>query len=276
MLERLKSLSPLRYEWYRSEAQVFFDQLSLFTSDELRFMNDSYYEVLGENCSLEQVALQQERGFIGDPTFFVNLPRWNRFDLNSRAALIVHEIIYNEFLLYGHTDSVSARRMVAFLASNYFRHHYLKNFLVDLHSAKIPDTDIGGIWVRLWDFATDEDPLRSKKLKPADENLIQSVLAEAYPNFEPSNYSLPNLFVQMRTYNPFYVVNNSHIRVLAERSQQLLPIEITFNHDQKISSLRTREPTNGPATLWLQHADQSWQQVHELSWDDAGILTLAR
>jgi hypothetical protein len=60
-------------------------------------------------CHLEQVAIQTAAMEPGKTMYFIDKAGWNKIDNNSRAALILHEIIYSYTISQGAQDSRAAR-----------------------------------------------------------------------------------------------------------------------------------------------------------------------
>lgn len=272
VLERLRQWSPVRYAFYKAEVDNFFVSFAHFTSESIRPIDDAHYNILPAHCSLEQLAMQQELATINDPTYWVNLPYWNNLSLDDRAGLLLHEIFYNEFLTYGHTDSLASRRLIGQLATDTFggRVQNLVGFLVFLHSAHVPDTDIAGLWMRIWNFERDDDPLRSPQLVLQDGR-ISRVYGNIYPNFEATGYGLDNIFETLRTYNEFYVVRGTRVKVTAPRFSDRLSVQLSFDESEQLVDLLVM-PSTGTVKMSYERAPGEWVETNHLRWNEAGQI----
>lgn len=146
--------APVRAHSYKKLADAFFAEAEISHFGGLPDIPDHGDISLPENCSLEQVAIQelypidrsQKRGcddfFKEKPRYKIEKSLWDKMDTVNRAALIMHEIIYRDFLIgnayFGREtkNSSSARYLVGIiftfkkrwdLAGNEFRDWLKKN-----------------------------------------------------------------------------------------------------------------------------------------------------
>lgn len=78
----------------------------------LKVVQDDYAPLLEKDCELVQVAL-----FYDESSLLVDRSLWNQLDVTNRTALLAHELVYASARGQGITNSVSSRKLVAFLLS---------------------------------------------------------------------------------------------------------------------------------------------------------------
>lgn len=78
---------------------------------------DSLHLAIPRGCQLKQVAIRVADPQPGAPRYVVDQILWYRMDVRSQAALILHELIYNDQIADGATDSREARALNALLQS---------------------------------------------------------------------------------------------------------------------------------------------------------------
>lgn len=162
LLDRLAPYTPLRVRFYRSIVNSFFEHEAIFLRGaELPFIEDAHPRALGTGCHLVQAASQRERVWESDPLFLVKQEVWSQMaSLSHRAGLMLHEIIYFEFRKYGHENSIPTRALLGVIGTNEFKRWRANDqqlFLSNLYSIRVPESDLGGLWLRLWDFSREAD-----------------------------------------------------------------------------------------------------------------------
>lgn len=75
----------------------------------LQDINDSHHVVVPKDCKVEQLA-----NFTKQNQILIDGEIWNKLNNTNKAALIVHEALYKWFRNYGATDSIRARKFVAY------------------------------------------------------------------------------------------------------------------------------------------------------------------
>ena len=128
VLFQMRTMVPARVQSYLQKLHQYEkeNQISLRT-EKLVDLPDSSVTVIPENCNIDQVALQlQDRDFEGKK-IYVAAKYWKRMNELSRAALLVHEIVTEDFFLSGHRNSFFSRKLVAALFSQEFVEFTKKN-----------------------------------------------------------------------------------------------------------------------------------------------------
>lgn len=124
-LDRLARVDPLRAERYRQDALVFQDgSITMFRDGMvLTHVDDAMQIGLPAGCDLVQISVFRRPILPGDKTFVVDARLWREMDVDSRATLILHEIIYREAAWeLRHTNSLRVRRLISSLVSRDFDH----------------------------------------------------------------------------------------------------------------------------------------------------------
>ena len=96
MLKRLEAFSPRRAQRYREQAASFSNEARFLTGVDLGDIGDAEPIVVPVGCKPKPVVNQREPEFPGDPRYIVQSDIWNALDENSKAALILHELVYRE------------------------------------------------------------------------------------------------------------------------------------------------------------------------------------
>lgn len=122
--------------YYVSKVQKFSNRIK-FVQTDLDDIPDSYNTYLPKNCKLKQIAINYHNGLI-----IIDERIWKKLDGNNKAALIIHEILYEDMIKSGHKDSVVARQLNAFLHGNSKRILNSENRII---SDKVNELIISGI-----------------------------------------------------------------------------------------------------------------------------------
>lgn len=97
IVSRLKNVDPDLEATLQKLIDVFWKEAMLTYADLLP-VNDTGVGFIEHGCELKQLALQHEPLFAEDSRYFIANRLWvNMFD-DHRAALIVHEVLYNHAL----------------------------------------------------------------------------------------------------------------------------------------------------------------------------------
>ena len=119
-LSRLGRISSIRAERYLEKAKQFDANALFLDNTELPDISDSNHLIFPKGCKVEQIIVQRTPHFSDDRRYLVSNDLWKQLDSTNKAALILHEIIYEEALEFGHQDSVPTRYFNAHLMSHRF------------------------------------------------------------------------------------------------------------------------------------------------------------
>ena len=84
---------------------------------ELRDISDSMHIAIPAGCAIVQAVIQKQKRFPEDKTFTFSKDIWDRLDESNRAALVMHEVIYEELISSGQTNSIVARYYNSYVCS---------------------------------------------------------------------------------------------------------------------------------------------------------------
>ncbi|UOF00562.1 hypothetical protein [Bdellovibrio reynosensis] len=128
---RLKGLDPAREALYQTWLQDFFTEVSFVKNANFAPVNDLGLVALPSNCALKQVVFQRNPSVLNSSRYLIDSELWNSIDENQQAALMVHEIIYREFIngTSFETSSERVRHFNALLHSNVLKNWNLKTYL---------------------------------------------------------------------------------------------------------------------------------------------------
>lgn len=120
IISRLSRLDPERADLYSSYYETFMSEV-ISTNDNLEDVKDSFHLTMPNDCEVKQFAIQLGDSFsIPGKRYLINQQLWDLVDTNTKAALVMHEIIYRDALQSGHRDSISTRAFNALLLSEDF------------------------------------------------------------------------------------------------------------------------------------------------------------
>lgn len=81
---------------------------------------DSFEIAKPAGCELEQFAIQRKKEENADTDFYFDKKIWSALGNKEKAGLILHEVIYEHFILIGEKNSIKARKYNAFIFSGKF------------------------------------------------------------------------------------------------------------------------------------------------------------
>jgi hypothetical protein len=144
VVKRLAPLSPVRVDVYTMWLKAFMDNAQFLSGVQLVEVPDSDHLAFPKDCKVEQLAIQKEPEFPEDKRYTVNKDIWDRLDNDSRAGLMLHEIIYREAIAAGAKDSVGARYLNSRLCSHEADTFTMSTFVDILVEAGFLETDFDG------------------------------------------------------------------------------------------------------------------------------------
>ncbi|MGE3757745.1 MAG: hypothetical protein AB7H97_08315 [Pseudobdellovibrionaceae bacterium] len=115
--QKLAKVSPLRAAKYKNMFSKFSSEAVFIPDAELTYIDDAANVVVPVGCKKEQASILNEPEFPGDPRYTISKDLWDRMDNDSKAGLILHEIIYQEGLTFEHVNSKPTRYILGLLAS---------------------------------------------------------------------------------------------------------------------------------------------------------------
>jgi hypothetical protein len=144
VLNKLARVSPTRAKKYKELYANFFENTVLIPDFDLVFIPDADNIGIPKNCSLRQAAVQRAPEFPNDKRYFISKEYWDLMDNNSKAALVLHEIIYNEAIFFRHDNSKAVRYVNSYITSSEINTISQWDFNYLLTSAKFNVVDIYG------------------------------------------------------------------------------------------------------------------------------------
>lgn len=148
-LQKFARIAPLRAKKYSELYGNFFNETVIIPDADLVFIPDADNLVLPKGCQLKQVAIQKVPDFPGDNRYFISKEYWDLIDNNSKAALVLHEILYNEGIYLGHQDSRAVRYLNSYLTSDRLDTLTQNQFSYMLFMAKFQTADYLGTMVEI-------------------------------------------------------------------------------------------------------------------------------
>lgn len=116
-LQRLKNVEPIRIRNYQAKVKNFYADAAMVAGGELTKIDDTSHLILPAGCALYQMVIQREPELPGEKRYTINKDVWDQLNNDTKAGLILHEIIYGDAIRAGQTNSRTARHFNAYLAS---------------------------------------------------------------------------------------------------------------------------------------------------------------
>jgi len=143
-LDRLARFSPLRAQTYAEQIKSFPTEARFLKGAEIPPLSDAGDVFLPRGCQIEQIVIQKEPRFPGDPRYLVNQDLWDKMDSANLAGLLLHEVIYREGIQFGHQTSIASRYFNSIISSQEFDKLTMKSFIELLFLLPFTKTDIAG------------------------------------------------------------------------------------------------------------------------------------
>jgi hypothetical protein len=120
ILTKWRAVSPLRIELYMSWLETFETEAGFLSGSTLPNIPDEGIVAIPTGCEIQQVAIQLSDSDLGTSytRYTINKDLWDLMDDNSKAALILHELIFREAITAQHRVSLRVRYLNAILLSD--------------------------------------------------------------------------------------------------------------------------------------------------------------
>jgi hypothetical protein len=115
-LEILKKVDPKLAAQYSKVLDSVENRWKTIENATFRDVPDSFEIAIPDECKIEQTAIQQE--IDGKTQIHVSKKLWDKLDPMNKAGLVLHEIIYEHFIVLGEKNSVKVRRFNSLLFSS--------------------------------------------------------------------------------------------------------------------------------------------------------------
>lgn len=186
-LDRLRRLSPERAARYRRRAGEILASAQFFRRGYLPRVGDEDPTDVPEGCRLVQIATRRKPIFAGDREFLIDGSLYDQLDRDNQAALILHEVVYEEGgKRFGHRSSRFSRAFLSTFLSRHIEGMTVRTFFDFLHTVEFKATDYGGISVPT--LATTGDGDTPGKTVFAGERVAR---ANYHVEFTDGDYSIP-------------------------------------------------------------------------------------
>lgn len=149
-LGRLADLDHERFLQYSAEFGGFFANVQWVRGVNLIDIPDyGQLPIDPTHCKLEQLAIQRKPEIPGDKRYIINGDLWDQMSNDSKAGLVLHEIIYRDAIQRGHTNSmmvryfntlVSSHRLDGMSPADYIQ--LLSTLALDVYQWKDEEADI--------------------------------------------------------------------------------------------------------------------------------------
>ena len=117
VLKNLSRVAPIRSRKYQDLYKAFDSEQVMVSDVDMTYIPDALNSVIPSGCSMRQVVIQKVPEFPGDKRYTINKNIWDLLDNNSKAALVIHEILYNEGIELGFENSKGVRFLTGIITS---------------------------------------------------------------------------------------------------------------------------------------------------------------
>ena len=148
-LARLERVSPARAKLYRERALQFFAETLFLEDGHLADIRDAGDIVIPNGCRIAQIANQSAPLYPDDKRYVIDRSLWTALDNDSRAGLILHEIIYREAIELGHENSVSTRLLNSGLCSQKIEAMTVSQYTRFLTDLGFTTNEVQGVLLKL-------------------------------------------------------------------------------------------------------------------------------
>lgn len=122
VLDRLKDLDPFRWYWLSKLIARFDHDSAIETNLALPNLSDKgAVRLPGPDCHVENIVFQRTARLPHQKPYAIKKELWDQLDSDSRAALILHEVIYREVRIWDPAGSDRVRYFNAHLMANQFK-----------------------------------------------------------------------------------------------------------------------------------------------------------
>lgn len=119
VLNRLQKISETRAKLYKKWFEEFEQNARFIPNIVFQDISDSSHVGIPHGCRIEQVAIQRTPQFDEDRRYLISKDIWDQLDEDSKAGLILHELIYREAINeFDHTNSIPSRYFNAKISSD--------------------------------------------------------------------------------------------------------------------------------------------------------------
>lgn len=146
IVKRLVPLNPTRYQLYLNFINSFSEKALVKTIfPKNNGPNDNTLSLIPNNCELVPVIINNMGYYAIDGSI------WNQLTENQKAAVLVHEAIYNEALMIenSHHNSYFVRIFTRYLLGDRFKNMSLKDYHKFIQSIEFAEVDAHGFLIAL-------------------------------------------------------------------------------------------------------------------------------
>lgn len=156
IIGRLTKINPNRKALYESYVHSFLKEAHFLPRGvRLDRTEDIAFGLFPKNCEIVQAIVQKDLDLVvPGKRFIIDVDIWDALDENTKAALVVHEVIYREALepQNGHTHSIYTRKLNQLLHSTHFSELTLEGYHNFLYTNHFSTADAqNGISISLFD-----------------------------------------------------------------------------------------------------------------------------
>ncbi|QDK39416.1 hypothetical protein [Bdellovibrio sp. NC01] len=134
--------------------------------------------LIPDSCSLDQTIVQQQPSVVNKFRYLINKKLWNSLDADNKAALIVHELIYREFISTPSQEfsSERIRYFNAFIHANLPGINTVQDYVARLQDLHIGHFQYNGLMLFLGSTNANGEWISAIVGFDNDQNIVQANL----------------------------------------------------------------------------------------------------
>lgn len=187
IINRIKKHNPSRVELYLGWLKNFEKELRFLPSGvNLVDIPDVSIGILPQACQLKQAIVQTSQPVSNQPRYLINSDLWNAMTEDTKAALVVHEIIYREAIQVEnrHLNSFYVRQFNQWLHADKLSSLSLKDYISFLRERFFAQADAHGISIILFNFHVKTDEIQPFPVEFWNEGVVKSATVYWRGSFE--------------------------------------------------------------------------------------------
>lgn len=239
-LQRISRIDPVRAKLMMDKINDFGKNAAFVQNSELTFTDDAASIVVPKGCSLVQLIVRRKKTFPMEKKYIVDMNAWAQMDFANRAAMIFHEIFYEQMEIQNSTTS-NARLYNGLLWSDQFSKldQYQNSFITA--SLKFDESYIGNCTTKVRRNQFDQFGNITLEFEAASSPVDCAFLVGGY-SIRPRGFSYISLSQTGKIVETF---SSGGFDWISVAGGQVLPLRIQFADNNRIYRLETNKPTKG-------------------------------
>jgi hypothetical protein len=181
LFSKISRLNPTRAAKYHQWFEEFFNEAQ-FIEGTIHPLPDIGFGGIPETCSLKVAIYQHTPDILNKKRYLISQVLWEGLDINNKAALILHELIYREAREASnhHVTSERSRYLNAWFHSKEFLSTSLMEYLTGLQDLHFQDADYGPHKIALGSYIESQQEWQNEALEFYDSGAASTISINSY------------------------------------------------------------------------------------------------